>query len=145
MVSCISENDCRGTLRRLQRHSRHSAGYNSLLWIITTPTPEERSSGHESWGPCPAVLFYPVAPYCLLYFLPPTPKMQTFKYTIPDTRSKDRTPRTAICSLCYFHSVLGILILLRIIATFKQAFTKAQPPSLMKLTSGSERFDLLCG
>lgn len=58
----------------LQRHLRHLAGYNSLLWIIMTPTPEERSSGYESWGPCLVVLFCPMAPYCLLYFLP-TPKM----------------------------------------------------------------------
>lgn len=57
----------------LQRHLQHLASYNSLLWIITTPTPEERSSGYESWGPCLAV-FCPMAPYCLLYFLLPTPK-----------------------------------------------------------------------
>lgn len=117
-----------------------------------TPTPEERSSGHESWGPCPAVLFCSMAPYCVLYFSPTHTKNADFQ--VYDSQHSTHAARAEPQGLQFAPALFAILILLSIVAAFKQDASVcfsislrllSHVPSLMKLTSGSERFDLSRG
>lgn len=151
-MSRIQKNHSSKKLTRLQRQLQRSAGYNSLLWIITTPTPEERSSGHESWGPCPAVIFCSMEPCCLLCLLPHTPKNADFG--VYDSWRWTHAARTEAQGLQFAPVLFAILILLSITTSFKQdEFVRfsislclpRQVPLLTKLTSDSERFDTSCG
>lgn len=88
----------------------------------------------------PVWLCYSVPWHPIVYYISPTPKMQTFKYTIPDTCSKDWTTGTAVCSLCSsscFLSGFVILIILGIIGAFKQDASVWFSISLCLLKPGS--------